>query len=63
MTMSAGKDDELYEDLTMDHEKLAGQVMLDPWDDDEQTDWPNNREEDSSGNDDLGTDGKPGPAD
>ena len=29
------------EDLTMDHEALAGEEISDPWADDEQTDWPN----------------------
>lgn len=28
------------EDLEEDHEKYAGEVIADPWDDDEQKDWP-----------------------
>ena len=29
-------------DLTEDHEKYAGKVIPDPWDDESQTDWPQN---------------------
>lgn len=32
---------EQLEDLDIDHEQFAGEEMKDPWDDDEQTDWPN----------------------
>lgn len=28
-------------DFTEDHERYAGKVVTDPWDDPEQTDWPN----------------------
>lgn len=32
-----------------DHEKYAGPVIPDPWDDDEQTDWPNRKLEEVVG--------------
>lgn len=31
-----------YEDLDMDHEKYAGEEIPDPWDDEDQDDWPQN---------------------
>lgn len=41
-------------DPTEDHEKYAGPVILDPWDDTEQTDWPNRTLEEVT--DGVGTD-------
>jgi hypothetical protein len=42
-------------DPNEDHEKYAGEVILDPWEDPEQTDWPMNPEGGADG-DKLGDD-------
>jgi hypothetical protein len=46
-------------DPNEDHEKYAGPVIPDPWDDDNQTDWPNQRKEVTDG-DSVGSDEGPG---
>lgn len=45
-TESAPSDDTVNlaaqpDDLEVDHEKFMGEVIKDPWDDDDQPDWPN----------------------
>lgn len=58
--MGQEREQELLADLTDDHEKYMGAEIPDPWDDDEQTDWPSNREEVSDG---VGTDQESGSPD